>query len=135
MFYLPVFYTQWMAAINHKIKITQHIMVGHFNWVEDATVKLRIKQAKEVVQKALKPGQVIGWTDDENVGVAYGYPDAKVLLLREGFNKKTLTVMEFSILGGVYPISITFFGEKKCFFHKKYKDDQNGLIHQEKWRL
>ena len=77
-----------MAAINHKIKIIQHIMVGHFNWVEDATVKLRIKQAKEVVQKALKPGQVIGGTDDENVGVAYGYPDAKVLLLREGFNKK-----------------------------------------------
>ena len=40
--------------------------------------------------------------------------------------------MEFSILGGeVYPISITFFREKKCFFHKKYKDDQNGLIHPE----
>ena len=33
--------------------------------------------------------------------------------LREGFNKKTLKVMEFSIL--VYPFSITFFGEKKCF--------------------
>ena len=51
--------------------------------------------------------------------------------IREGFNKKkTLKVMEFSILGGgVYPISITFFGEKKCFFHKKYKDDQDGLIH------
>ena len=32
---------------------------------------------------------------------------------------------------GVYPISITFFGEKKCFFHKKYKDDKNGLIHPE----
>ena len=32
--------------------------------------------------------------------------------------KKTLKVMEFSILGGggVYPISITFFGEKKMFF-------------------
>ena len=40
--------------------------------------------------------------------------------------------------GGVDPISITFSGkkrvffkEKKCFFHKKYKDDQNGLIHPE----
>ena len=53
-------------------------MVGHFNWVEDATVKPAIKQAKEVLQKALKPGQVVGGSDKENIGVAYGYPDAKV---------------------------------------------------------
>ena len=37
--------------------------------------------------------------------------------------KKTLKVMEFSI---------NFFRKKKCFFHKKYKDDQNGIIHPEK---
>ena len=67
-----------MSAINHKVRITQHLMVGHFNWVEDATVKLAIKQAKEVLQKALKPRQVVGGSDKENIGVAYGYPDAKV---------------------------------------------------------
>ena len=43
--------------------------------------------------------------------------------------------MEFSILGGGLADFHNFFGEKKCFFHKKYKDDQNGLIHPEKWRL
>ena len=67
-----------MSAINHKVRITEHLMVGHFNWVEDATVKLAIKQAKEVLQKALKPGQVVGGSDKENIGVAYGYLDAKV---------------------------------------------------------
>ena len=35
--------------------------------------------------------------------------------------------------GGVYPFSKIFLGEKKCFFHKKCKDDQNGLIHPENW--
>ena len=55
------------------------------------------------------------------------------LLLREGFNKKTLKVIEFSILGGEgLPVFQNFFREKKCFFHKKYKYDQNGLIHPEK---
>ena len=45
--------------------------------------------------------------------------------------KKTLKVMEFSILGGGLPDFHNFFPEKKCFFHKKYKDDQNGLINPE----
>ena len=50
--------------------------------------------------------------------------------------KKKLKVMEFSILGGGGLADFhNFFGEKKCFFHKKYKYDQNGLIHPEKWRL
>ena len=42
-----------------------------------------------------------------------------VLRLREGFNKKNIK-------------SYGIFGEKKCFFHEKYKDDQDGLIHPEK---
>ena len=46
--------------------------------------------------------------------------------------KKTLKVMEFSILGGgVYPISITFFRKKNVFFQENNKDDQNALIHPE----
>ena len=54
--------------------------------------------------------------------------------LREGFNEKNIKSYGIFHTGGwgVYPISITFFGEKKCFFHKKYKDYQNGLIHPEK---
>ena len=44
--------------------------------------------------------------------------------------------MEFSILGGGgLPDFQNFFEKKKYFFIKKYKDDQNGLIHPEKWRL
>ena len=56
----------------------------------------------------------------------------KKLIVREGFNKKNIKSYGIFHTGGggeVYPISITFFGKKKCFFHKKYKDDQNGLIH------
>ena len=45
----------------------------------------------------------------------------------EGFNKKK----NIKSYGGL-PDFHNFFGEKKCFFHKKYKDDQNGLIHPEK---
>ena len=69
-----------MSAVNHKVRIINHIMVGHFNWVEDATIKPSIKKAKEVLQKALKPGQVVGGSKKENIGQAYGYPDAKVIL-------------------------------------------------------
>ena len=57
-----------------------------------------------------------------------------ICLENVSIQKKPLKVMEFSILGDVFA-AITFFGEKKCFFHEKYKDDQNGLIHPEKWRL
>ena len=31
--------------------------------------------------------------------------------------------------------SLYLLWEKKCFFHKKYKDDQNGLIHPERWKF
>ena len=58
-----------------------------------------------------------------------------MLRVREGFNKKNIrsyAIFQIGAGGGVYPISIAFFGEKKCFFHKKYKDDENGLIHPEK---
>ena len=68
---------KWMCAANHKVKIALHVMVGHYKWVEDASIKPRIKEAKELLQKALKPGQVVGGSVRENIGVAYGYPDAK----------------------------------------------------------
>ena len=53
-------------------------MIGHMNWVEDKEVQSAIKVAKGKVQEALKPGKVIGGSRDENVGVAFEYPDAKV---------------------------------------------------------
>ena len=57
-----------MAAINHDVKIATHIIVAHFNWIEDATIKAVIKQAKESIQQALKPGHVPGGSADENIG-------------------------------------------------------------------
>ena len=53
-------------------------MIGHVNWVEDKEVQPAIKIAKGKVQEALKPGKTIGGSRDENVGVAFEYPDAKV---------------------------------------------------------
>ena len=53
-------------------------MINHLNWVENRDVKAAIKEAKEAVQKALMPGQVEGGTAEENIGVAYEFPDAKV---------------------------------------------------------
>jgi hypothetical protein len=42
--------------------------------------------------------------------------------LREGFNKRNIFLMEFSITGGrVYPFSITFFVEKNPFFQECIK--------------
>ena len=67
-----------MSTINHRIRIILHLRAGHFNWVEDMSVVGLIKKEKAVVQQALKPGQVPGGSDEENIGVAYGYPDAKV---------------------------------------------------------
>ena len=54
--------------------------------------------------------------------------------LREGFNKKNIKSYGIFHTGGRggLPDFHNFFGEKKCFFHKKYKCDQNDLIHPEK---
>ena len=57
-----------MCLLNHKVKIVEHLMIFHHNWIEDATVKGDIKLAKEKVQKVLKPGQVPGGSKDENFG-------------------------------------------------------------------
>ena len=54
---------------------------------------------------------------------------------REGFNKKNIKSYGIFHTGGLglgLADFHTFFRKKKCFFHKKYKDDQNGLIHPEK---
>ena len=72
---------KWMCAANHKVKIALHVMVGHYKWVEDASIKPRIKEAKEILQKALKPGQIVGGSVRENIGVAYGYPAPELLML------------------------------------------------------
>ena len=53
-------------------------MVGHENWVELKEVQAAIKGAKAKIQEALKPGKVPGGSKEENAGVAYEYPDAKV---------------------------------------------------------
>ena len=68
-----------MHALHHKVKIIIHLMIIHLSWIEGKDVKAALKDAKEAVQKALMPGQVEGGTAEENVGVAYEFPDAKVL--------------------------------------------------------
>ena len=67
-----------MCSINHKIRIIIHLMIEHHNWIEDESIKSDVKNAKEIVQHVLKPG---GGAGAGRVGVAYGYPDAKVCLL------------------------------------------------------
>ena len=57
-----------MCILNHKVKIIEHLMINHLNWIEDASVKVKIKTAKEQIQKTLKPGQYPGGTRTENLG-------------------------------------------------------------------
>ena len=75
-------YFQFIHAILHKVKIITHLMIGHMNWVEIKDVQPAIKKAKEKVQEALKPGKVPGGTRNQNVGVAFEFPDAKVFIRR-----------------------------------------------------
>ena len=53
-------------------------MIGHENWIETSDVKDAVKRAKALVQEALMPGRVEGGSAEENTGVAYEFPDAKV---------------------------------------------------------
>ena len=43
-------------------------MIGHFYWVEDASVKGKIAEAKKKAQEVLKPGQVPGGSKEDNEG-------------------------------------------------------------------
>ena len=67
-----------MHALHHVVKVITHLMVSHTQWVETAEVKGALKAAKEKIQEALRPGKVPGGSEDENIGVAYEFPDAKV---------------------------------------------------------
>ena len=75
-------YFQFIHAILHKVKIITHLMIGHMNWVEVKDVQPAIKKAKEKVQEALKPGKFPGGTRNQNMGVAFEFPDAKVFIRR-----------------------------------------------------
>ena len=57
--------------MNHKVKVVEHLIVGLFKWVEDATVKAEIKMAKERIQVALKPSQAPGGSLDQNIGKVF----------------------------------------------------------------
>ena len=54
--------------IDHKMKIVFHLMVGHFNWIQDASVKEEIAAAKRTVQHVLKPAKIPGGTKEDNIG-------------------------------------------------------------------
>ena len=54
--------------MNHKVKILLHLMIGELNWWEYKEKHNDLSEAKKIVQKILKPGQVPGGTPDENIG-------------------------------------------------------------------
>ena len=58
-----------------------------------------------------------------------------IYYLRKVSIKKHSKLWNFPNLGGGLPDFHNFFQRKKCFFHRKYRDDHNGIIHPEKWRL
>ena len=71
--------------MNHKVRVVEHLMVGLFKWIEDALVKTEIKMAKEKIQDALKPSQVLGGSRDQNVGKAHSKhidSNKKLMLVR-----------------------------------------------------
>ena len=54
--------------MNHKVKIVEHLIIGHHNWVQDASVKKEIRLAKEMIQEKLKPSQHPGGSKEDNRG-------------------------------------------------------------------
>ena len=60
-------------------------MIDLTNWIETEDVKAALKGAKARVQQALMPGQVEGGSPEENIGVAYEFPDAKVVMYFSNF--------------------------------------------------
>ena len=62
------FLLKWMCVVNHSIKVVIHLMKGHHNWIEDATIKTEMKAGKEVVQQVLKPNQCPGGSKEDNMG-------------------------------------------------------------------
>ena len=68
---------KWTHVIHHIVKVITHLMVNCLNWTETKDVQVAIKFAKSRVQEALKPGKFPGGSKEDNVGVAYEYPDAK----------------------------------------------------------
>ena len=54
--------------MNHKVKIVEHLIIGHYNWVQDASVKKEIRLAKEMIQEKLKPSQHPGGSKEDNIG-------------------------------------------------------------------
>ena len=67
-----------MHVVHHIVKILTHIMEGYENWVEVKAVQDSLKLAKSQIQEVLKPGKFPGGSKEDNIGVAYEFPDAKV---------------------------------------------------------
>ena len=67
-----------MHVAHHMVKIIIHLMEGYEHWVEVKDAQAALKLAKSRVQEALKPGKFPGGSKEDNIGVAYEFPDAKV---------------------------------------------------------
>ena len=68
---MKIISVQWMKVVDHDMKLIFHLMIGHFYWVEDASVKGKIAEAKQKAQEVLKPGQVPGGSKEDNEGEWY----------------------------------------------------------------
>ena len=67
-----------MHVVHHIVKILTHLMEGYENWVEVKDAQAALKLAKSRVQEVLMPGKIPGGSMEDNIGVAYEFPDAKV---------------------------------------------------------
>ena len=67
-----------MHSINHKVRIIAHLRAGHYDWIVGKDIVPSIKTEKEAIKGALKPNKYPGGSKEDNVGVAYDFPDPQV---------------------------------------------------------
>ena len=72
-----------MSCMNHKIKVVEHLHIGHHNWIEDVTVQQEIKAAKELVQQVLNRVSALV---DPKTTILVSFMSCKKLKLNTSFN-------------------------------------------------
>ena len=81
------------------MKVIYHLHIGLHQWKETHDWAARVKAAKETVRKLLCPGQ--GGPDtsaEENVGVAFDWPDAKVSSNNNNMIPKSLVMPDYCFI-------------------------------------
>ena len=47
---------KWSHFLDHKVEILIHLMIDHMDWYQWKSVLPAVKEAKRIIQQALKPG-------------------------------------------------------------------------------